>query len=208
MGDVYFSTNPSDYTQLEGLYVNERNPPGFIRGEDLGTVGFGGKCVRGPLTPVEITSSGRFLEVFGGRDKTAKGTGGARIGEVHAALLNKKFGKIVVRRVAAADASKAEHQFVDGVPANIMKVVASSVGSWGKDITAEVKAASDGDANHFNLEVTYQGKLTVYPNIDLHNGTDNSAQVIGSDDARLDRHREAGRRSPRQRLLGALDGWL
>ena len=185
MGDIYFTTNPSDYSKLEGLYVNEHNPPGFIRGEDLGTVGFGGKCVRGPLTPTEITSSGRFLEVFGGRDKTAKGTGGARIGEVHAALLNKKFGKLVIRRVAAADATKAEHTFSDAVPTAIAKVIASSVGSWGKDISAEVKAASDGDANHFNVEVTYQGKVTVLKNFDFTAGSDNSAQVVGNDDARL-----------------------
>jgi hypothetical protein len=35
MSDVYFTTNPSEYSKLEGLYVAERNPPGFIQGADL-----------------------------------------------------------------------------------------------------------------------------------------------------------------------------
>lgn len=185
MSNVYFSSNPSDYPKLEGLYVAEQNPPGFIQGVPLNTVGFAGKCVRGPLVPTVITSSGRFLEVFGGRDKTANGTGGARIGEVHGALCNKKFGKIVVRRVAASDATKASHTFSDVVPTAIMQVVASSVGSWGANITAAVIAATDGDANHFNLSVTYLGKTVIYQNLDLHAGTDNSAAIIGTDDARL-----------------------
>jgi hypothetical protein len=185
MSNVYFSTNPSDYPKLEGLYVAEQNPPGFIQGVALNTVGFAGKCVRGPLVPTEITSTGRFLEVFGGRDKTANGTGGVRIGEVHGALCNKKFGKIVVRRVAASDATKANHTFSDAVPTAIMRIDASSVGSWGAGVTAAVVAATDGDANHFNLQVTYQGKTVIYQNLDLHNGSDNSAAIIGTDDARL-----------------------
>src|SRR5690554_2702784 len=97
--DLYFTTNPADWTKLEGLYVSERNPPGMIQGANTSVVGFAGKCVRGPDHPVEITSPGRCLEVFGGRDYTATGQGGTRIGEVHGALLNKRFGKIVVRRV-------------------------------------------------------------------------------------------------------------
>jgi hypothetical protein len=186
MTDVYYTSNPADYSKLEGLYVSEQNPPGFIQGADVSITGIAGKCVRGPTDHcVEITSPGRFLEVFGGRDKTANGSGGARIGEVHAALLNKKFGTVIVRRVAASDATKASHAFSDAVPTQIMQVVASSVGSWGQNITAEVMDASDGDANHFNLQVTYLGQVVTYQNLDLHNGTDNSAQVIGSDDGRL-----------------------
>lgn len=183
--DIYYTTNPSEFSKLEGLYISERNPPGFIAGADFSTVGFAGKCVRGPLTPVEITSSGRFLEVFGGRDKTANGTGGARIGEVHGALINKRFGPIVVRRVAAADATKAKHTFAAADSTNIIDVVASSVGSWGKNVTAEVLAATDGDATHFNLKVTYQGQEVIYQNLDVTAGNDNTALVIGTDDARL-----------------------
>jgi len=185
MTDIYFSTNPSDYTQLEGLYVAEQNPPGFIQGIPLTTVGMGGKCVRGPLKPVEITSPGRFLEVFGGRDRTANGTGGARLGEVHGALCNKKFGKLVVRRVAAADATKASHTFPDAVPTGILRVDASSVGGWGKDVTATVGDATDANAQHFNVSVVYLGKTYLIENVDFTTGNDNSALKVGTDDGRI-----------------------
>ncbi len=185
MTDVYFSTNEADYAKLEGLYVSEKNPPGFIRGEDFGTVGMGDKCVRGPLTPLLVTNPGRFLEVYGGRDRTKKGTGGARIGQVHGALCNKKFGPVVVRRVAASDASKASHLFADANPTSIIRVEASSVGGWGLDITAQVLAATDADATHFNVLVTYLGGTELFENLNCQAGSDNTATVVGTDDGRL-----------------------
>jgi hypothetical protein len=181
MGDVYFTTNPSEWTRLPGLYISERNPTAFIRGADLSTVAFATRTLRGPTTPLEITSVARFLEVYGGRDY---GDGGALINQGWAALANKPFGTIVVRRVAAAAAGLATLNFADGVT-DVLKVDASSVGLWGIDVEAEVDDPTDGDADHFNLIITYRGRTVTYQNLDISaTGVDNLAVTVGDDEAR------------------------
>ena len=181
MPDIFFTTNPADFGKLEGLYVSERKPPGFIRGADLFTVGLAGKCVRGPLTPQVITTSGQFEQMYGTRNT---GSDSALVGEVWAALLNKPFGTIVVRRVAASDATVATHTFSDAVPTAILAVDASSVGSWGKDITATVEDATDGDALHFNVRISYLGREWLYQNLNFQGGLDNSLALVGTDPTR------------------------
>jgi hypothetical protein len=184
MTDIYFTTNPADYTKLEGLYISERNPPGFIQGADLSLVGIAGKCVRGPSTPQLITSPGRFLEVYGGRDQTANGAGGARVGEVHGALMNKKFGAIVVRRVVAADAVKASFTWeaaAGGAGAQLLRIDASSPGAWGNNVAFKISDAGDGNVNHFKATFRYLGQEYVYDNCDITTGNDNLAVVLGSD---------------------------
>ena len=52
-----FTTNDSEFTRLEGLYVSERNPPAVISGVFLGNVGMAFEAVRGPVDEVvEVTS--------------------------------------------------------------------------------------------------------------------------------------------------------
>lgn len=188
MADVYFTTNPAEFTRLEGLYVSERNPPGFIRARDLSVVAMAGKCVRGPLTPVEITSPARFLEIYGGRDYTANGTGGARVGEVHAALLNKRFGKVVVRRVAAAADVAASFDWetaAGGGGTAVLRIAAANVGVWGNDVQFKIADASDAVANHFKLTIKYLGREVVYDNLDITTGNDNLAVTVGTDEGNL-----------------------
>lgn len=183
--DVFFTTNPAEFTRLEGLYVSERKPPGFIRGANLSTVAIAGVCVRGPLTPQVINSTARFLEVYGGRDYGAT-PGGNLVGEVWASLLNKPFGQIVVRRVAASDAVKASLTLetgVDGLGTAIVRVDAANVGLWGNSVYVRVEAASDSDANHFNLRVKYLGVETLYRNLDCSAGSTQGGldSVLGDD---------------------------
>lgn len=185
MSDVFFTTNPADFTKLEGLYINEKNPPGFIRGRDLSRVGLAGLCVRGPTDVQLISSVGRFIEVYGGRDF---GGGGDIAGEVWKALLNKPFGTVAVRRVVADDAATATLTVEDGVGGagtKIAKISASSPGSWGNDVEVRVEDATDGDATHWNLRVRYLGVETLYENLDTSASTDNLAEVIGDDPATL-----------------------
>jgi hypothetical protein len=181
--DVYFTTNPSEFGKLPGLYVSERNPPGFIRGADLSVVGFAGKCVRGPSTPMKITTTGRFLEVYGGRARP--GAPATLLGEVWKALLNKQFGTIYVRRVVPADAALATKNLSNVVPTAIVRVDATSKGAWGNDVQVAVEDATDADATHFNLVVTYNGQTYTYANLNMQTGQDNSLDVIGDDEANV-----------------------
>ena len=178
----FFTNNPSDFVQLEGLYIDEKNPPGFIQGVSLNKVAVCGQTVRGPVDQaVEINSAQRFVEIFGGRDY---GSGGSLVNQIWRFLVNKPFGSVVVCRAAASAAVAASFSFetdVDGTGAAIIRVDASSVGVWGNDVKVKVEDASDGDANHFNLVVSYLGAETTYENLDCTTGNDNLAETIGDD---------------------------
>lgn len=184
MGDIYFTTNPAEFQQLEGLYISERKPPGFIRGADLSMVGFAGRCVRGPDAPQVIATSGEFLDIYGGRDQ---GSGGALLGNVWSALLNKPFGTFSVRRVRASDSVKASFTLeaaAGGAGTPVLRVDASSFGAWGNLVGISVVAATDGNSNHFDLITQYLGKQIRLRNLDITTGNDNTAIVVGSDAAR------------------------
>ncbi len=188
----YFTTNDQDVIQLEGLYIKERNPPAQVKGVSLNAVGIVGECVRGPVnTVVEVNSQGRFLEVFGARDKTADGTGGTLLGKVWQSLLNKPFGKLYVVRAAAAGAVKASFTIetaAGGGGTAIARIDASSVGTWATGtggVLFKVSDATDGVATHWNLTIRYLGNDTVYKNLNTSTGVDNTATVLGDDDANL-----------------------
>lgn len=184
MSDIYFSNNPTKWRALEGLYISEIDPPGFIQGRDTSVVGIAGKCVRGPVTAQVITSVGRFLEVYGGRDIT---DGGAVAGEVWKALLSKPFGRVVVRRVAAAAAATATIDIDDGegVPTDIITVAATSPGTWGNGISVAIENASDGVATSFNMRVTWRSTVVLYENLNVNSTANNLLEVIGDDLANL-----------------------
>lgn len=173
MPDVYFNTNPAEWGLLEGLYIDERPPPGFITGVDLFTIGIAGACVRGPETPQVITSKGRFAEVYGTRGYQ---TGGTLVGEVWKGMVNKPAGTTVVRRVVAAAATAATATF-----STFLRVDASSRGAWGNSVLVSVENASDGDANHFNLRVKWLARQVLYQNVNIFGTADNLATVLGSD---------------------------
>lgn len=180
-----FTSNDAKIRELEGLYIKERNPPATIRGVLFSAVGMFGQTLKGPVGKVvEITSEARFLAVFGGRDT---GTG-VLVNHVWKALLNKGMAKVAVVRVAAADAVKASFTLesaAGGLGTAICRVDASSPGVWGNQLGIKVEAASDGTATKFDLLVRdgITGKVTRYANLNLDGTADNTATVIGTDDA-------------------------
>lgn len=182
--EIFYTDNPSEYPLLEGLYVTEKPPAGFIEGADLNTVGYGGVAVRGPTEPQVIASSDDFTSIYGERDF---GDNGPLISELWAARVGKQLGVTVCRRVVAADATVASLNFetlLDGTGVEIITVAAASAGVWaGIDrLKAQIKAASDGVATHFNLEILYLGKLTIYENLNTNTAADdNLAEVVGDE---------------------------
>lgn len=179
MSDVFFSSNPGDWTKLEGLYINEVPPPAFIQGADLSAVGLVGKCVRGRVDkPVYCASPTRFVEVFGGRDIVDTGV---LEGEIWKALQGNAFGGIYVRRVAAVGAISANNSA--HASATTLSVVANGPGTWGNGVTFSVEAASGGVTSSFDLRVKWRGREWLYRDLSI-NGTDNNLlTVIGDDDA-------------------------
>lgn len=176
----------SDNFGAPGLYIREQPPTPIVKGVQRNMVGIAGVCVRGPKDKaVEVNSPGRFLEVFGGRDY---GSGGALVGEIWKALLNKQWGKLAIVRAVASDAVKASFTFesaAGGAGTAILTATASSEGAWGNDVGIKISDATDGNANHFNLTTRYLGKFKTYENLDASAGNDNLALKIGGDDGRL-----------------------
>lgn len=170
-----------------GVYVLENAPAVPVRGQRNRRAGLVGQCVRGPTGKVVTCDSyQRFLDVFGGRDKNSNG--GTVYGHVWRALQGKRWGQIGVVRVAAAAAVKASFTLetaAGGGGTQVVRVDASSVGTWGNDVMWKVTAATNGDANYWNLRVKLYGREVVYENITTSSGLDNTNQVIGNDDATL-----------------------
>lgn len=170
-----------------GVYVLENAPAVPIRGQRNRVVGLVGQCVRGPVDKaVRCDTYQRFLDVFGGRDKATNG--GAILGHVWKALQGKRWGRLYIHRAAAAAAVVASFTFetaAGGGGTAVLRVDAANPGTWGNDVGIRVYAATNADANYFNLAVKLYGKVKIYENITIAGSSDNTNQVIGNDDATL-----------------------
>lgn len=185
---IYYSSNPADWTDLEGVYINRKKPEAQVVGADVNTPGLAGACVRGPLVATLVTSPAHFLQLYGGRDY---GGGGAIKGEVWKALMGRKWSwPLAVCRAAAAAAAAAAGNLVDG-GTTIAVGTASSKGAWannasGTGVSLAVVNATDGDATHWDCLVKYLGDTVqrIY-NIDTTAGHDNTSTVVGNDPGNL-----------------------
>lgn len=170
-----------------GVYVQENAPAVPVRGQRNRLVALVGQCVRGPSgKAVSCPNYQRFLDVFGDRDRNTKG--GTIMGHVWKALQGKRWGRIYVARVVADDAVAASFTLetaAGGGGTAVLRVDAANPGTWGNDVMIRVYAATNADANAFNLAVKLYGKVKVYENIKISAGFDNTNSVIGNDDATL-----------------------
>lgn len=179
-----FTTNDSDITQLEGLYIKETTPPATVVESSLNTVGIVGETLKGPDTAQLIGSEARFVEVFG-----AGYLNGVLINKVWKSILNKGFSSMYVQRVRAAAAVKASFTVetaAGGAGTAIARIDASSVGTWGNSLQFKKTAATDANVNHWNLSIndTLTGKVWLYENLDTSTGNNNLATKIGTDAGR------------------------
>lgn len=166
----------------ENTYLLEKDPPALVQGVLSNNVGIVGECVRGPADKiVKIGDPGRFAAVFGGRDY---GGGGGVVSDVWQFVLKRTFGDLYVVRAVASDATTAEADFL-ATATPIVNIAASSPGVWGNSITVTIGAATDGDANHWNLTVNWLTDSITYENLDTTAGNDNLVLTIGDDDSNL-----------------------
>ncbi len=180
---IYFTTNPGEYDDLEGVIVSEQVPPGFITGADRNGVIVCGETLKGPVdVAVQVGSEQEFEDIFGHYTRPNSST---VVNKVRQFLLKKPFANpLVIVRAAAAAAAIAEKDFV-ATATPIINIAASSAGAWGADLTAAISAATDADANHFNLTIAYRGKSILYPNLDTTTGNNNLLATIGNDNSVL-----------------------
>lgn len=185
MPQIRFQTSTSDSFGAPGVYVRQQTVSAPVRGVFLGTTGFVGECVMGPTNKLVFCPTyQRFVEVFGERDYGING--GALRGQVWWALQAKTFGKFYTVRAAAAAATFASFDFettAGGGGTAVLHAAARGPGAHGNDISVNISAASNGDANAFNMTTKLYKRTLVFQNLNISSTNDNLLQVVGSDDA-------------------------
>jgi hypothetical protein len=169
---IFRTTNPVDFSQVDGVYIDERKPPGPIRGIGNDVVCVVGEFERGPVNVItSIGSSQELFQQFGGFGPDASGNGY----KGYIALLNKQFGRLRVIRVSNSMQVTAVKNIIDAMAENVLEVKADSPGLWGNSLSVSVEAASDGDAAKFNLVVKRNGLV-----VETHRNLAHATTTIGA----------------------------
>jgi len=184
---IFRTNNPVDFTQVDGVYIDERKPPGAIKGIGNDIVAVVGEFERGPVDVITpIGSSQQLFQTFGDLGPDASGA----FYKGALSLRNKQFSRLRVIRVSNASQVLATVTLDDGggSPVNVLQVDANSTGAWGNSLSVAVVAATDGDATHFNLQVLRDGVLAeLHRNLDPTVIADSASYGIASDFVALTR---------------------
>lgn len=163
---IFRTTNPVDFSQVDGVYIDERRPPGRVQGVGNDVVCVIGEFERGPVDTITAIGSTRELErIFGGIGPDAAGA----VYKGALSLRNKQFGRLRVIRVSNSTQASGQVQITDGAgsPANIIRAEANSPGVWGNQLSVVVGNATNGDADQFNVTVLRNGvSVEVHRNLD------------------------------------------
>ncbi len=133
---IYYSTNPVDWGQLDGIYINEVPPPASVQGVGTGVVGIVSKLDWGiQNSPVTISNVQDLNTAFG------------YFSNLESQLTNLKFSSLYVVRAAATTGDAAATAIVKtGFVLN-----AKYVGAGGNFVQYSVADATDANVAHFKL---------------------------------------------------------
>lgn len=126
---IYRSTDPTVFDDVDGIIINESAPAANVAGVAANVAILAAQCQRGPSALTDIASIGEFHEVYG-----KSTTHGANI-----ALKNKKFGRLKIIRVAAADGVVASKAFESTATARITFSAKQGVGVYGNSIQVKIE---------------------------------------------------------------------
>lgn len=130
---IFTSSNPADWNQLDGIYIDDTAPPPAIRGVASGTAILVGQFERGAAGLQSVGSVGQLYELYGNN----LGFSG------NVALQNKKFGLLKIARVIAANAVAATKTFKDATSAfDVIAFTALWKGAYGNNIQVKIEAGS------------------------------------------------------------------
>lgn len=135
-----------------GAYAVEIAPPRIVEDQIVGYVGLPMQSEWGPDNVVgEPAGSAAFLSTYfpPGSPRTSTG---------YRALVGRKKMPLRPVRVMKSDAAAASR--VIAVTGGTLTVLALYKGTLGNSITTQVKAATDGDVTHFDLEVVLTDPVT------------------------------------------------
>jgi len=130
---IYRTNNPLEYDQVDGIIIDERAPAPSVQGVGTGVALLIGQFPRGPLDSIQEPGSQQAIVELFGKSFSYPG---------YVALLNKKFSRLKILRVAASDAVKGTKTFDDGAATDIIKFDAKYKGVYGNSIKITIEAGS------------------------------------------------------------------
>ena len=145
-----FISSKSQATR-HGAYAIEVQPPLSITATGTGIVAHVAQFPWGPVA--SLTDPGSYKAAL----DTFAPAGMSRTGSGYLGLAKKGWPGLRIVRVLGPTAVAASVTLASSAPTNIIVVTAKYPGTAGNSLTATVSAASDGDANHFNLLVQVTG---------------------------------------------------
>ncbi len=128
---IFRSNNPAEYDDIDGIIIDESAPPPSVQGVAANIVCLVAKFQRGPADLSEPGSIGAIHEQYG------KSSFSGNI-----ALKNKKFGRLKVIRVIAADAVLASKAFQSSATDRITFSAKQGKGAYGNNIQVKIEEAS------------------------------------------------------------------
>lgn len=134
-----------------GAYIIERTPPATVNPTGTGVAAIVAQFPWGPSqTLITPSSVAERIAQFAppGMDHTGSG---------YLCMTQKAFPILKVLRVTNSGAAAATATVSKTGPTSMLTLTLNSVGTAGNSVTWQTLAASDGDANHFNLVVSVTG---------------------------------------------------
>ena len=139
-------------TNRHQALVIERNPPTVLRTDATGIVAIVGQFPWGPSQVLtEIESKKDFFDTFAP-------PGSNRLMSGYLTFIGKTWPDgLRILRVLGSAAAAATATLIATGPTNVCTVAAKYKGLTGNSLVATVLDPTDGDANHFNLQVSLTG---------------------------------------------------
>lgn len=132
MGSIFRSTDPTTWDDVDGIVISETAPAPNVVGSPANIAILVGQFQRGPANVLrEVTSTGQLLEEYGRSSYPGS-----------QALKNKKFGRLRLIRVVAADAALASRAFQSSSVDRITFSAKQGKGVYGNNIQVKIEAGS------------------------------------------------------------------
>lgn len=128
---IFRSTDPTTWDDVDGIIINESAPAPNIAGVAANIAIMVGQAQRGPTELTEVGSIAAFHEQFG---KSNYG--------MNMAMKNKKFGRLRLVRVVAADAALASKAFQSSASNRLTFSAKQGKGAYGNNIQVKIEEAS------------------------------------------------------------------
>lgn len=140
-----------------GVYAYSRTPPAIIKALNTGVACIVGQFPWGPAVAAQASQGLYSPSSDSDRLLTFAPPGMSRLGTGYLAMIQKGWPTLKVIRVANATDAAATCPINKTGPTLLFTIGAKFVGTAGNSITGTISAATDGDANHFNVTVTVTG---------------------------------------------------